>query len=77
MTATTDQQVPINAFAGVFLTASGLGVLVISGDLLRSALFFGVGLFFLMRALAQQRHGSEPTDDTADDSADEPTPGSD
>lgn len=81
MTDTTEKQVPINAFAGVFLTASGLGVLILSGDLLRSALFFGVGLFFLMRALAQQRHGSKSTDDTADDSgddtADEPTTGSD
>jgi hypothetical protein len=69
MTDTTDQQLPINAFAGIFLTASGLGVLILSGDLLRSALFFGVGLFFLMRALAQHRHGSE--------SADEPTNGTD
>jgi len=67
MTDTTEQQVPINAFAGIFLTASGLGVMILSGDLLRSALFFGVGLFFLMRALAQRRHGS----------ADEPTTGTD
>ena len=77
MTDSTDQQLPINAFAGVFLTASGLGVLILSGDLLRSALFFGVGLFFLMRALAQHRHGPEPTDDIADDTADDPSTGTD
>lgn len=56
METPTAQQVPINAFAGIFLTATGLGVLIISQDLVRSVLFFSVGLFFLMRALAQHRH---------------------
>jgi len=71
MTDTTERQLPINAFAGIFLTATGLGVLILSGDLLRSALFFGVGLFFLMRALAQYNHGS------SDDPTDEPPNGTD
>lgn len=53
MEETTSEQLPINAFAGIFLAVSGVGVLLISQDLLRSALFLGVGLFFLMRALAQ------------------------
>ncbi len=75
MTDTTEQQLPINAFAGIFLAATGLGVLVISGDLLRSALFFGVGLFFLMRALAQYNH--TPADDSTGEPADDPTNGTD
>ncbi len=62
METPTAQQIPINAFAGIFLTATGVGVLLLSQDLLRSALFFGVGLFFLMRALAQHRHGPDGTD---------------
>lgn len=63
MEGPTAQQIPINAFAGILLSATGLGVLIISQDLFRSALFLGVGLFFLMRALAQHRH-------TPDDRAD-------
>jgi len=55
----TTDQLPINAFAGIFLCVTGLGVLVISQDLIRSVLFLAVGLFFLMRALAQQRHTPE------------------
>lgn len=57
MDTPTAQQIPINAFAGIFLAATGVGVLIISQDLVRSTLFLGVGLFFLMRALAQHRHG--------------------
>jgi len=55
----TTDQLPINAFAGIFLCVTGLGVLVISQDLIRSVLFLAVGLFFLMRALAQHRHTPE------------------
>jgi hypothetical protein len=55
----TTDQLPINAFAGIFLCVTGLGVLVISQDLVRSVLFLAVGLFFLMRALAQHRHAPE------------------
>ncbi|MEA1930674.1 MAG: hypothetical protein U9O06_03890 [Euryarchaeota archaeon] len=62
METPTAQQLPINAFAGIFLAATGLGVLIISQDLLRSALFLGVGLFFLMRALAQHRHAADGAD---------------
>lgn len=57
MTEITPEQLPINVFAGIFLCVTGLGVLVISRDLLTSLLFVSVGLFFLMRALAQHRHG--------------------
>ncbi len=56
MAEISQEQLPINTFAGIFLCATGLGVLVISRDLVTSLLFFGVGLFFLMRALAQHRH---------------------
>jgi len=55
----TTDQLPINAFAGIFLCVTGVGVLVISQDLVRSVLFLAVGLFFLMRALAQHRHSPE------------------
>jgi len=61
----TAEQLPINAFAGIFLAATGIGVVLISGDLVRSGLFFAVGLFFLMRALAQYN-----ADNTTGDGAD-------
>lgn len=54
----TPEQLPINAFAGIFLCVTGVGVLLISQYLVRSVLFLAVGLFFLMRALAQHRHSS-------------------
>lgn len=59
MAEITPEQLPINTFAGIFLCVTGLGVLVISRDLITSLLFIGVGLFFLMRALAQHRHGTD------------------
>jgi hypothetical protein len=61
----TAEQLPINAFAGIFLAATGIGVLVMSQDLVRSGLFFAVGLFFLMRALAQY-NADNATGDGAD-----------
>ncbi len=59
----TAEQLPINAFAGIFLAATGIGVVLISGDLVRSGLFFAVGLFFLMRALAQYNADTATGDD--------------
>ena len=63
MATPTSDQLPINAFAGIFLTVTGFGVLVISRDMITSVLFVGIGLFFLTRALAQYRHGEEGTAD--------------
>jgi len=60
----TAEQLPINAFAGIFLAATGIGVVLISGDLVRSGLFFAVGLFFLMRALAQYNADNTTSDGT-------------
>jgi len=60
----TAEQLPINAFAGIFLAATGIGVVLISGDLVRSGLFFAVGLFFLMRALAQYNADNATGDGT-------------
>ncbi|ATW87486.1 hypothetical protein halTADL_0687 [Halohasta litchfieldiae] len=64
----TAEQLPINAFAGIFLAATGIGVVLISGDLVRSGLFFAVGLFFLMRALAQ--YNADNADNTTSDGTD-------
>lgn len=55
MAQTIPEQLPINTFAGIFLIISGLGVLIVSREPLTSLLFVGIGLFFLMRALAQYR----------------------
>ncbi len=56
MPSSTDNQLPINTFAGIFLCVTGIGVLVVSRDPITSLLFVAVGLFFLTRALAQYRH---------------------
>jgi len=79
MASPTPDQLPINAFAGIFLTVTGFGVLVISRDMITSVLFVGIGLFFLTRALAQYRHGEEVSADeleseSASDSATDSPP---
>jgi hypothetical protein len=52
-------QMGINGFVGIFLTVTSIGVLVLQQNLINSLVLLLVGIFFLTRAIAQQKELGE------------------
>jgi hypothetical protein len=48
-------QMGINGFVGIFLTVTSIGVLVLQQNVVNSLVLLLVGIFFLTRAIAQQK----------------------